>query len=349
MFAHSTLPSATMIPGTQQTPGTDAADQGGRRGLPLISVAICTRNRAKQLARAVESVLPQLGPDTELLIVDNASTDETAQIATALAARNPAVRLLREPTPGIPSARNAALRNARGRHILFFDDDELAEPGWLDAYRNFLTNPPTSNLGCVGGPAIELHEAPTPVWLDPHYGCVRVSTSTGRLVEGSTPGTGNCAYLRDVVVRMGGFLEQLPRREDTELNARLREAGYEIWWLESARVSHIIPASRLRFKTQVGLWHEDGRNTAIWRWLSCRTRTDRLVLFFGRCLATAPQLIFQFGGSALLFLILQRRRAARLFFRGCRSLGLAEQLLRLEACELLAGQKAASAPSRPSD
>src|ERR1035437_2471386 len=306
-----------MIAGAQQTPRTDAPDKSGRQCLPLISVAICTRNRAKLLARAVESVLTQLGSDTELLIVDNASTDETPQIAAALAAHNPAVRVWRETTLGIPSARNAALLNAHGRHILFFDDDELAEPGWLDAYRNFLKNPPTSNLGCVGGPYIEQHEAPTPAWLDPHYGSFHITTSTGRLFEGFTPATGNCAYPTELVVRMGGFLPQLRRREDTELNVRLRKAGYEIWWLESARVRHIIPASRLRFKTQIRLWHEEGRDAAVWRLLSCRTRTNRLVLFSSRCLATVPQLIFQFGGSALLFLILQRRRAARLFFRGC--------------------------------
>ena len=336
-----------MIAGTQQTSGTDAADQGGRRGLPLISVAICTRNRAKQLARAVESVLPQLGPDTELLIVDNASTDETAQVVAALAARNAAVRVLRETTPGIPSARNAALRNAQGRHILFFDDDELAEPGWLDAYRSFLKNPPTSNLGCVGGPYIELHEAPTPSWLDPHYGCYRIATSTGRLIEGSTPATGNCAYPTELAVRMGGFLPQLARREDSELNERLRKAGYEIWWLESARVRHIIPASRLRFKTQARLWYVEGRNTAVWRLLSCRTRTSRLALSFVRCLATVPQLLFQFVGSVLLLLLFQRRRAVRLFFRGCRSLGLAEQLLRLGVGELRASRVTAPAVSRP--
>lgn len=336
-----------MIAGAQQTPRTDAPNKSGRQCLPLISVAICTRNRAKLLARAVESVLTQLGSDTELLIVDNASTDETPQIAAALAAHNPAVRVWRETTLGIPSARNAALLNAHGRHILFFDDDELAEPGWLDAYRNFLKNPPTSNLGCVGGPYIEQHEAPTPAWLDPHYGSFHITTSTGRLFEGFTPATGNCAYPTELIVRMGGFLPQLRRREDTELNVRLRKAGYEIWWLESARVRHIIPASRLRFKTQIRLWHEEGRDAAVWRLLSCRTRTNRLVLFSSRCLATVPQLIFQFVGSALLFLVLQRRRAARLFFRGCRSLGFVEQLLRLGAHEPLAGQTQAPTLSRP--
>jgi GT2 family glycosyltransferase len=136
---------------------------------------------------------------------------------------------------------------------------------------------------------------------------------------------------------VGGFLPQLRRREDTDLNERLRAAGYEIWWLESARVRHIIPASRLRFKTHVRLWHEEGRDAAVWRLLSCRTRTQRLMLFSSRCLAAVPQAILQIIGSALLCLIFQRRRAARLFFRACRSLGFLEQLLRLGAREFWTG------------
>ena len=310
----------------------------------FLTVAVCTRNRAKLLARAVESVLPQLGPDTELLIVDNASTDETPQMVAALAATNPAVRVCREAIAGIPSARNAALLNARGRYTLFFDHDELVEPGWVDAYLSFLRNPPTSNLGCVGGPYLEQHEAPTPAWIDPHYGSFRIATATGRLVEGATPANGNCAYPTELAVRMGGFHPQVPRQSDTELNVRLRKAGYEIWWLEPARVRHIIPASRLRFMAQARLWREEGRDSAILRWLSCRTRANRLVLVAGRCLAAVLQLVFQFVGSALLFLIFRRRRAARLFFRGCRVLGFMGQLLRMGARELLGADTPAPLP-----
>ncbi len=310
----------------------------------FLTVAVCTRNQAQLLTRAVESVLPQLGPDTELLIVDNASTDETPQVIAALAANNPVIRLCQEATPGIPFARNAALLNARGRHILFFDHDELVEPGWLDAYRSFLKNPPTSKLGCVGGPYLAQPEAPVPAWLDPHYGSYRLATATGKLVGGSTPANGNCAYPTELAVRMGGFHPEIPRQSDTELNLRLRQAGYELWWLESARVRHIIPASRLRFKAQARLWRQEGRDSAVLRWLLRRTRPRRLALCAGRCLAAVPQLILQFAGSVVLGLMFRRQRAARLFFRGCRVLGFVEQLLRMGARELLGGQTPAPLP-----
>jgi hypothetical protein len=218
------------------------------------------------------------------------------------------------------------------------------EPGWLDAYRSFLKNPPTSNLGCVGGPYIAQHEAPTPAWLEPHYGAYRLAAATTRLVGGATPANGNCAYPTELAVRMGGFHPEVPRQSDTELNLRLHKAGYELWWLDSARVRHIIPASRLRFKAQARLWRQEGRDSAVLRWLSRPTRTNRLVLVSGRCLAAVLQLVFQFVGSALLFLFFRRRRAARFFFRGCRVLGFVEQLLRLGARELSGAETPAPIP-----
>ena len=81
---------------------------------PLITVAICTRNRAKYLLRAVESVLPQLTDKTELLVVDNASSDDTPAVAARLAAAHPRVKVWREPNPGICFARNSRTRQCQG-------------------------------------------------------------------------------------------------------------------------------------------------------------------------------------------------------------------------------------------
>src|SRR5438105_795860 len=107
----------------------------------LLSVALCTRNRAALLQRALQGVLAQLGDDAELLIVDNASSDDTPRIAQAAAAADPRVRALVEKEPGLSVARNAALREACGRVVVFLDDDAVAGPGWLDAYRNFFRAP----------------------------------------------------------------------------------------------------------------------------------------------------------------------------------------------------------------
>src|SRR3989442_13237277 len=80
----------------------------------LITVAVCTRNRCSSLKAAVESVIPQLTSETELLIIDNGSTDDTAKISQQFAQTRPNVRIWREERSGIAFARNAALEQARG-------------------------------------------------------------------------------------------------------------------------------------------------------------------------------------------------------------------------------------------
>ncbi|MGI8966311.1 MAG: glycosyltransferase family 2 protein, partial [Limisphaerales bacterium] len=119
---------------------------------PAMTIAICTRNRAHFLEKAVRSSLAQLGDKTDILIVDNASTDKTSEAAAKLSAENSQVSWIPQTEIGVSATRNAALLHAKGDYVIFLDDDETARPGWLDAYANFFTHPPSQKIGCVGGP-----------------------------------------------------------------------------------------------------------------------------------------------------------------------------------------------------
>src|SRR5688500_4978258 len=103
--------------------------------VPLISVVVCTYNRAGMLADALASLAAQQMDgrfEYEVLVVDNASTDETpAIIANAAQAADGLIRGVREPMQGIVPARNCGLREARGQWIAFFNDDQIAELNWL--------------------------------------------------------------------------------------------------------------------------------------------------------------------------------------------------------------------------
>src|SRR5205807_9766350 len=133
--------------GNADRTGPEAAWESALSGAtPLITVAICTRNRAASLQKAVDSVLPQLSEDIELLIVDNASTDNTPEVAMHLAAANRQVTVCLEDEVGLSAARNKALLQARGQYVLFLDDDAVAEPGWLAAYHQFLSAPPSGRI-----------------------------------------------------------------------------------------------------------------------------------------------------------------------------------------------------------
>jgi glycosyltransferase involved in cell wall biosynthesis len=89
--------------------------------IPSISVVICTRNRVSYLRPAVNSVLSQAsnGPSTEVIIVDNGSTDSTADFARSLCSAFPNVKYVFEPSLGLSRARNSGLHAARGQYVAF--------------------------------------------------------------------------------------------------------------------------------------------------------------------------------------------------------------------------------------
>jgi glycosyltransferase involved in cell wall biosynthesis len=99
---------------------------------PLLSAVIPTRNRAGMVCEAVESALCQRDGEVEVIVVDDASTDDTANVlARTFASR---IRLVRLPERrGAGAARNAGVRLASGELVAFLDDDDLWLPGKLDA------------------------------------------------------------------------------------------------------------------------------------------------------------------------------------------------------------------------
>ena len=95
---------------------------------PLVSVITPARNAAATLPATLASVAAQTLPDWEMLVADDGSTDGTAEIAAAAAARDPRVRPLPGPHQGAAAARNRAIRAARGRYIAFLDADDRWRP-----------------------------------------------------------------------------------------------------------------------------------------------------------------------------------------------------------------------------
>ena len=101
------------------------------------TVALCTHNHADRLRRTLADLPHVLSPDSpwELLVVDNASSDQTPELL-----RQPwwnraeaPLRIVREEKLGIANARNRAIEEANGEYVVFMDDDETPDPHWLVA------------------------------------------------------------------------------------------------------------------------------------------------------------------------------------------------------------------------
>lgn len=107
--------------------------------VPLVSVIIPCYNSAEHIEETLESVRAQTMPDLEMLVVDDCSSDGSAEVVQRVAARDSRVRLLRQPTnQGVARARNRALDQARGRYIAYLDSDDLWAPEKLERQIAFM-------------------------------------------------------------------------------------------------------------------------------------------------------------------------------------------------------------------
>jgi glycosyltransferase involved in cell wall biosynthesis len=301
-----------------------------------ITIAICIRNRAVLLAKAVRCVLSQAGETpVEILIVDNGSTDHTAKVAAEFSAADPRVKYFCEPQPGLSIACNLALRHAAGEWVILLDDDATVEAGWLAACEIFFLHLSNPQVAVVGGPVIPQYEIPPPKWMDAEGTWGPKNQKPFCLARGHSPSECNSAYRRDVTLQAGGFDARLGHcgdtagyREGADLNLRLQDAGHEIWWLPDAPVRHLIHAGRLNLKWY---WHSkfnEGRTIAIQR-LKFRTGSARGFYIAGRVLI-AP---FHCGMNLLLALVSfpfqNGRVVAKALLRAASIAGFAGELLRL--------------------
>src|SRR5688500_3500637 len=110
-------------------PAPTCADSHWARPMQ-VTVIICTRNRADQLRRTLESAAAVDTPEHvswELLVVDNGSTDHTPEVVESFSGRLP-IRRVSEPEAGLSNARNRGVAEAKGDYICWTDDDVLIDP-----------------------------------------------------------------------------------------------------------------------------------------------------------------------------------------------------------------------------
>lgn len=215
-----------------------------------VTIVVCTFNRSGMLRDAVRSLtmLETAGAFRyEVLVVDNASTDDTQQVVAAIAEASPVpVRLAYQPRKGISPARNCGIEAACGEWIAFFDDDQLADSRWLLELRAAAAEQKVRSVGgavrLLVPPGKESPRHPfTQMLLGASVGMDAPRAYTWKI----TPGAGNWMIHRSVFAEVGVFDESLGRAEDTNLFCRMQAAGIHSWYTPRAIIDHVTPADRL--------------------------------------------------------------------------------------------------------
>ncbi|CAN5566478.1 hypothetical protein BH09GEM1_BH09GEM1_37770 [soil metagenome] len=224
------------------------------------TVVVCTRNRAAVLGRALDSLTQLRIPATVtwgVLVVDNASTDATPDVAAQFRDRLP-IRTVSEPNPGLSHARNRGVAEARGQYLIWIDDDAVAHPGWLASYLVAFDAHPDAAV--FGGPIDVAFDGPLPEWFSqvlprvaPLYGQRELGDEPAALVaaEEALPFGGNYAT-RAIEQRRFAYDPSLGRHpehphrgsEESKVMLDMLRSGSSGRWLPAARVTHLLGADR---------------------------------------------------------------------------------------------------------
>lgn len=229
---------------------------------PLCTVLVCTRDRTESLSGCLEALFKLDYPDFEILVVDNAPSDDSTR---ALVSGLP-VRYAREDRPGLDWARNRGLTDARGEIVAFVDDDARPDRGWLRAIARAFAEP---EVMAVSGPVapVEL-ETPAQILFELPLGGMtqsfqrwtvrREQITTTQLLWSSFYAVGtNMAYRRNVFEHEAPFDPALDvgtpsgSGGDLEISHRLVAHGHTLVYEPAALVWHLHRRTRTSLVRQL--------------------------------------------------------------------------------------------------
>lgn len=231
-----------------------------------VSIIICCYNSVTRLRETLKHLALQKTEALpwEIVLVDNASTDSTREVAIqlwhAFNRTDVMLSVVDERRQGLSFARKKGIDASRYDILIFCDDDNWLDENYI--YCAFGILKAHSKVGAVGGTGSPFADIPLPVWFERHkssFACFPQGTSEGEMrgYFSSLFGAG-FAVKRNVLENLSArnFIPILPDRigtqltsgGDTELSYAIRLSGYTLWFSEKLHFIHYLPSSRLSEK-----------------------------------------------------------------------------------------------------
>jgi glycosyltransferase involved in cell wall biosynthesis len=239
----------------------------------LISVVVPTHNRGRGLSACLQALQTQDYPTYEIILSDDGSTDNTAEVV----ARYPRIKYIKHENRGPAAARNRGIEQARGEIVAFTDDDCRVPTDWLSRLVDgFQRYPEVAGVGGFLDPPDEVvtHSLFARYERFTSFNLYRQSQMemVGGLEDYPGGGTSNIAYHKTVLDQLGGFDEWFPypAAEDHDLRVRVHQLGYKLLYLP-LRVEHLRTYSWQGFRRQ-NITH--GRGVIRWEYKSNQRLTS---------------------------------------------------------------------------
>lgn len=224
-----------------------------------ISVVICCYNSQDRITRTLEHVIAQrldAAIPFEIIVVDNACTDQTAVLAETVLSGSPRAHqylVLQEAEPGLSNARRTGIERARYEYIIFCDDDNWLSVDYAQQVWTLFER--MAKVGIVGGRGEGVLAIQPPDWfarMEKSYAIGRQAKESGEIgvVWGAGMGIRRSAYLRLLALGFKNLntdriKERLTGGGDTEICLAIRRLGYAVWYDEELVFQHWIPAERI--------------------------------------------------------------------------------------------------------
>jgi GT2 family glycosyltransferase len=216
----------------------------------LVSIIIPTFNGAARIGNCLDALLKQAGQDAEILVVNDGSTDNTAEVVGSYSG----VLLISQANAGPAAARNRGAVEARGTIILFTDDDCVPTPDWLEAMLEPFADPEVVGVkGVYGTRQTSLAARFVQIEYEDKY---RVMAGFAYI---DFIDTYSAAFRRERFLEMTGYDTSFPVAcaEDIELSYRMSARGWKMKFAPGAIVYHTHPGtflSYLKKKYKFAFW-----------------------------------------------------------------------------------------------
>jgi hypothetical protein len=197
--------------------------------MPIASIIVPAYNVEKTLAATVTALLNQTFPDYELLIVNDGSTDGTADIAATFET-NPRVRVIHQRNRGLAGARNTGIASAKGHYIGFCDADDLWDPEKLTIHVLHLNRNPTIGVSYSGSALIDDHGTLLETAQKPRLSNV----TAAHILKRNPVGNGSAPVIRKCVFENIAYRPQHETERDWYFDETLRQSEDIECWLRIA-------------------------------------------------------------------------------------------------------------------